>query len=215
MPVDGVYQNIESILQRIDEIRRRFGATGPGGYGYGGGSFARELEQAREAAGADPARESGSVVNRPPGLSAGENAAVGESGGTAESEGPHDPAIRHASERFGVPEALIRAVIRQESGFDQSAVSPKGAMGLMQLMPGTAALMGVENPFDAVQNILGGTRYLRGLLDLYGGNLNNALAAYNAGPTQVRNRVPDIPETRNFVDAVLENYRRYADEEER
>jgi soluble lytic murein transglycosylase-like protein len=88
-------------------------------------------------------------------------------------------------------------------------------MGLMQLMPETAAMMGVQNPFDAAQNILGGTRYLRGLLDLYGGNLNNALAAYNAGPGQVADRVPDIPETRSFVDAVLDAYQRYEDGEER
>jgi len=206
MPVNGVYQNIEGILQRIDQIRRRFGVSGSGGSAGGRQSFARKLEQAQRREDAAPAQEA---------LTAGNPAGGGATAPGAPAGTALDAVIGQAAERFGIPEALIRAVIRQESGFEQSAVSAKGAMGLMQLMPDTAAMMGVHNPFDAAQNILGGTRYLRGLLDLYGGNLNNALAAYNAGPGQVRDRVPDIPETRSFVDAVLDTYRRYENGEER
>jgi soluble lytic murein transglycosylase-like protein len=89
-------------------------------------------------------------------------------------------------------------------------------MGLMQLMPETARSLGVEDPFDPEENIFGGTRYLVDLINLYEGNLNKALAAYNAGPQRVTTRVPNIPETRGFVDAVLhfyEDYSKTTDEE--
>ncbi len=117
--------------------------------------------------------------------------------------------IKTASDRFGIPESLIQAVIKQESGFNNSAVSSKGAMGLMQLMPETANSLGVENPFNPEENILGGTRYLVDLLNQYNGNLNLALAAYNAGPNRVENKIPGISETKDFIDSVLRHYQRY------
>ncbi len=110
--------------------------------------------------------------------------------------------------QYGVDPSLVRAVIRHESGFNNQAVSPKGAMGLMQLMPGTADLMGVKNPFDPEQNIAGGVGYLRYCLDRFGNNVPLAVAAYNAGPERVAKTgtVPPIPETQTFVHNVVGTY---------
>jgi soluble lytic murein transglycosylase-like protein len=122
----------------------------------------------------------------------------------------YDQLIRRASQRHGVPAAMVKAVIHAESAFDPRAVSPKGAMGLMQLMPETAQLMGVAQPFHARQNVHGGTRYLRRLHDRYG-SWTHTLAAYNAGPSAVDQYrgVPPFPETRQYVKRVLSYYRRY------
>lgn len=90
-------------------------------------------------------------------------------------------AVIESSREFGVPTGLIISVMREESDFDVNAVSPKGAIGLMQLMPATAASIGV-NPYDPIQNVIGGVYYLRYCLDLKGGNIALALACYNAGP---------------------------------
>jgi soluble lytic murein transglycosylase-like protein len=123
---------------------------------------------------------------------------------------PIDAAIRSAARKFSVDEALIRAVIHVESGFNPNAMSPKGATGLMQLMPGTARRFGVANARDPAQNIHGGTNYLRLLLDLFNGDLRLALAAYNAGEGAVlkyNRRIPPYEETREYVQLVLERYR--------
>ena len=113
--------------------------------------------------------------------------------------------VREAAERHGVPEALVSAVIRVESGFNRHAVSRKGARGLMQLMPATASMLGVRDSFDARQNIDGGVRHLRGLIDRFGSDLKLALAAYNAGEQAVVNYrgIPPYPETRDYVTKVL------------
>ncbi len=116
--------------------------------------------------------------------------------------------IQKYSRQYGVDPALVRAVIRHESGFNPQAVSPKGAQGLMQLMPGTADLMGVRNPFDPEQNIMGGVGYLRYCLDRFGHNVPLAVAAYNAGPERVAKTgtIPPIPETQTFVHNVVGTY---------
>jgi hypothetical protein len=103
---------------------------------------------------------------------------------------------------------LVKAVIKAESNWDPSAVSPKGALGLMQLMPSTAFDMGVANPFNPEENIEGGTRYLKLLLQRFNWDIPLALAAYNAGPERVEkiNSVPAIPETRQYVKTVMNNY---------
>jgi soluble lytic murein transglycosylase len=115
------------------------------------------------------------------------------------------------SERHGLHPALLSAIIKAESDFDPTAVSRSGAVGLMQLMPKTALKLNVRDPFDPEENIAGGARYLRYLLDRYEGNLPLALAAYNAGETQVERyqTLPPIPETRRYVSKVLRFYRAY------
>jgi soluble lytic murein transglycosylase-like protein len=116
------------------------------------------------------------------------------------------PLIDGAAQEQGVDTKLLRAVIDQESGFRPCAISAKGAQGLMQLMPGTAQELSVADPFDPKQSIDGGAKYLKQLLDKYKGDIPQALAAYNAGPTATDQAkgVPDIPETRSYVDAILQ-----------
>lgn len=112
-----------------------------------------------------------------------------------------DLIVKYAGEQ-GIRPNLVRAVAQVESGYNPRAISPKGAMGLMQLMPGTAALLGVRRPFDPEENIRGGVLYLRQLLDRFDNNEELALAAYNAGPLAVGrygNRVPPYRETRDYV----------------
>ena len=117
---------------------------------------------------------------------------------------PYDAAINEHARRQGVAADLVRAVIQVESAFNPSAVSTKGAMGLMQLMPATAVELGVSNPFDPDQNIRGGVTYLKQLLNRYDQKVELALAAYNAGIGNVTKygAVPPFKETRNYVDKI-------------
>jgi len=114
------------------------------------------------------------------------------------------PLIESAAKSNDLQVALVRAVIEQESGYRPCAVSPKGAQGLMQLMPDTAGQLNVKDAFDPKENIAAGSKYLKQLLDKYKGDYKLALAAYNAGPAAVdaANGVPDIAETRDYVDAI-------------
>lgn len=116
--------------------------------------------------------------------------------------------IREVSARYNVDPALVRAVIETESNWNSSAVSRKGALGLMQLVPGTARQLGVNNAFDPKQNLDGGVRYLHSLLERYNGDLDRALAAYNAGPGAVDRAggVPRYRETREYVQKVTDSY---------
>jgi soluble lytic murein transglycosylase-like protein len=115
-------------------------------------------------------------------------------------------AIKSACKRYTVDPDLVRAVIKAESNFNPEAVSPKGAMGLMQLMPDTAREMGVSDPFNPVQNIHGGVGYLSRLLKSLNGDLSLALAAYNAGPERVRSYkgIPPFQETLSYITRVLD-----------
>jgi len=122
-----------------------------------------------------------------------------------------DQIIEQAGQKYGVEPSLIKAIIEAESSGNPGAVSPAGAQGLMQLMPKTAAELGVYDPFDPAQNIIGGTRYLRQLLDRYQGDRKLALAAYNWGMGNVENRLQSMPrETRNYIVKVENYYRNYS-----
>jgi hypothetical protein len=122
--------------------------------------------------------------------------------------GNFESLIQEAGQKHGVDASLIKAVIQAESGGNPQAVSPAGARGLMQLMPGTAAELGVTNPFDPTQNIMGGTSYLRRLLDRYRGDVKLALAAYNWGMGNLEKRPEAMPkETKNYVAKVESQYR--------
>jgi soluble lytic murein transglycosylase-like protein len=122
-----------------------------------------------------------------------------------------EPWVNWASQNHKLPPALIKAVIRVESNFNPSATSPKGAQGLMQLMPGTAEQLQVTNPYDIQENIWAGTRYLGMLLKKFNNNLALALAAYNAGPQRVERcrGIPPIKETQGFVRDVCNNFLQY------
>ena len=188
-----VFQSIENVLIRIEEIKRRFGVRGNSSSFNINSSFEQELERAK-------VQEAEVEVQ---GISDHKNT-------TTDDGALYKEIIETAAEKYRIPEPLIRAVIKQESNFNQGAVSNKGAMGLMQLMPATADLLGVDDPLNAEENILGGSKYLRELINLYKGNLNRALAAYNAGPGQVNEGIPNIQETKNFIKSVLRYYNSYS-----
>jgi soluble lytic murein transglycosylase-like protein len=120
-----------------------------------------------------------------------------------------DAFVAEAASIHGLDPYLILSVMRHESGFNRNALSPKGASGLMQLMPATAARFGVRNIFDVHENILGGAKYLRWLLDRFDGDVRLALAGYNAGEGAVEfygNRIPPFYETQNYVRAIYSRY---------
>lgn len=133
------------------------------------------------------------------------------SNGSRLAPGRLEEIIRSASNRYAVDPDLVRAVIKAESDFNTAARSPKGAQGLMQLMPDTARLHKVNNVYDPDENIDGGVRHLRLLLDRYQGNLRLTLAGYNAGIQAVEKYggVPPYPETREYIRRVLDYHQRY------
>jgi soluble lytic murein transglycosylase-like protein len=161
-------------------------------------------------------RRVGRIVTR-----SGVNEVTAGSGKTARAASPtvsrtkqeYDQHIVTAAKRYQLPEALLRAVMVAESNQNAQARSPKGAMGLMQLMPGTAKDMYVADAWDPAQNIEGGARYLRILANQYDGDVEKTLAAYNAGPEAVRRAggVPNYPETREYVRKVVALYELFRD----
>jgi len=122
----------------------------------------------------------------------------------------YDPVVRKVAQKYGVESDLIHAIIRAESNYNSLAVSEKGAMGLMQLMPATAEAYGVNDFYDPEENIEGGTKYLKDLIKLYDGKTNFVLAAYNAGQEAVKKYkgIPPYPETRNYISRIQSSYRK-------
>jgi soluble lytic murein transglycosylase-like protein len=141
--------------------------------------------------------------------------------GTSDAAAPDAPAmvppaqidalVNDNAQSQNVDPALIKAIIANESGFNANATSNVGAQGLMQLMPSTAAGLGVANAYDPAQNVAGGTKYIKGLLDRFNGDVPLAVAAYNAGPNAVEKYggVPPYAETQNYVQNVLASYAKY------
>lgn len=194
-------EGLNSIIHRIDELNMRFGINTAANYqenvnktaATGGveqekpqrlenGSFATELDKA---------------------MSMESRGAVG-----LNISGDTNSLIKEAAARYQVDPRLVAAVAQTESGGNQEVVSPAGAVGVMQLMPETAAGLGV-NPYDKRQNIEGGAKYLRQMMDTFGGDVQKAVAAYNAGPQAVKeyNGIPPYRETQDYVNKVLDIYR--------
>lgn len=142
-------------------------------------------------------------VSNPTTPSASDSIASTSSGPTTQ----YDAIIKKASVTYGIPEKMIKAVIKQESNFNNNVSSSAGASGLMQLMPGTASYLGVTNRNDPEQNIMGGTKYLKQMLDQFG-SYDLMLAAYNAGPGNVSKYggIPPFNETQNYVSKIMANY---------
>ncbi|AOQ24339.1 Membrane-bound lytic murein transglycosylase F [Moorella thermoacetica] len=136
---------------------------------------------------------------------------VDRTGAPAPSNTSLETLISEVAARYGLPASLLKGVVAAESGFNPGAVSPAGAIGLMQLMPATARALGVNNPFDPAANLDGGARYLKQMLDRFQGNIRMALAAYNAGPGAVEHYrgVPPYRETRAYIDKVLTAARKF------
>lgn len=156
--------------------------------------------------GDSPKRKSGGTISSTP---ASDAAAQDSPPQTATASGDHlDQIVQEAAERHNLDPALVKAVISTESGWNPSAISRKGAVGLMQLIPETAERFGVGNAFDPAQNVEGGTTYLKELLDRYNGDLTKSLAAYNAGEHAVDQSggIPAYPETQRYVQKVTDAY---------
>jgi soluble lytic murein transglycosylase-like protein len=120
----------------------------------------------------------------------------------------YDPIVKSHARKYNVPADLIHSIIKTESNYDYQAVSPKGAAGLMQLMPETAAQYGVKDRFDPEDNIMGGVKYLKDLIKLYNNNTKMVLAAYNAGQEALKkfNGIPPYQETREYIRRVMTDY---------
>ena len=187
---EGVY----SCMERISEIKKRFGLMNENA----------KANQNAEVAGSegDLKRTFSEILSDRTGVSSSQQGNM--------SKDDIENLIEKISIKEGVSPSLVKAVVENESSYNTMAVSPKGAMGLMQLMPETAKELGVNDSFSAEENIEGGVKYLKGLLNKYQWDYKKALAAYNAGPKLVDsyNGVPPIKETAEYVKRVLNSYRK-------
>ena len=178
------FNNITRVLSRIDEINRQFHTFQPPEANSPKSKFIDVMNDVQKARAKTKSNISGKT-----------------------SYPELEDVINDCAEKYNIDNELIRAMIQVESGWNTDAVSNKGAQGLMQLMPRTAAMLGVDDPFDPVQNIEGGVRYISDLTDKYRGDIEKALAAYNAGPARVDSgNIPDV--SKRYVRNIMAIYRK-------
>lgn len=206
--------DITHVQQRIAAIEKKFGQMQQ----VPGASFGQVLDRTLRAQDAAAQQHQTPAASAAPQAGAAQRSHAPSSlnvgtGMTAVSDLPVADSnlsaiVNQAAREYQVDPRLVNAVAQAESGGDQSAVSPVGAIGVMQLMPETAASLGVD-PYDEKQNVEGGAKYLREMLDEFGGDVRKAVAAYNAGPAAVRayGGVPPYRETQDYVSKVLDLYR--------
>lgn len=196
--------SITTAVSRIQEIEAMIAAAAAGNPNPGAAAsgFSQQLAQAGASGGAAAAGAPGTT----PVADTGASAAAGGAG-----SGPYAAEINAAAAKYHLDPAILRALIRQESNFDPNAHSSAGAEGLTQLMPGTAAALGVTNPLDPAQSIDGGAHYLSEQLSTFGGDVRKGLAAYNAGPGAVQQYggVPPYAETQNYVQQIMSYANQY------
>jgi soluble lytic murein transglycosylase-like protein len=211
--------SIESVMSRVDQIQAMLAGVTTTPASTSGASFSSALADASTSAAlsdgstsTDPTAATGTLASltSPAGGTAayGTTAATGTTtGGDLPSSVPYAAQITAAAKANGIDPALLAGLIKQESGFNPNAGSAAGARGLTQLMPSTAAGLGVSNVLDPAQSIQAGAKYLKQQLDTFGGDVTKALAAYNAGPGAVKRfgGVPPYAETQNYVRAVQAN----------
>jgi len=193
--------SVDAVIARVNELQLMIGGVAPTAPSPASTAFASQLASATAAPAATTAT--------PAAASATPMAATGTS--ELPADVPYGAEITAAAKKYGLDPALLAGLVKQESGFNPSAGSPAGARGLTQLMPGTAAGLGVTNVLDPAQSLEGGAKYLRQQLDAFGGDVTRALAAYNAGPGAVKRYggVPPYAETQNYVRAVQANAAAY------
>ena len=193
--------SIDAVIARVNELQVMIGGGAPTAPSPASTAFASQLASATAA----PAATTATTAT----ASATPMAATGTS--ELPADVPYGAEITAAAKKYGLDPALLAGLVKQESGFNPNAGSPAGARGLTQLMPGTAAGLGVTNVLDPAQSLEGGAKYLRQQLDAFGGDVTRALAAYNAGPGAVKRYggVPPYAETQNYVRAVQANAAAY------
>jgi soluble lytic murein transglycosylase-like protein len=191
--------SVDAVLARVSQLQQLIGAAVPQPPAVPAATFASQLATATTA----------TAMTAAPAAPAAGLAATGAS--ELPSDTPFGAEITAAAKKHGIDPALLAGLVKQESGFDPNAGSPAGARGLTQLMPATAAGLGVTNVLDPLQNLDGGAKYLRQQLDAFGGDVTRALAAYNAGPGAVQRYggVPPYAETQNYVRVVQANAAQY------
>jgi soluble lytic murein transglycosylase-like protein len=191
--------SVDAVLARVSQLQQLIGGAVPPPQGATSSTFATQLATATTATAA-----SATTATATTGL-----AVTGVS--ELPADVPFGAEITAAAKKHGIDPALLAGLVKQESGFNPNAGSPAGARGLTQLMPGTAAGLGVSNVLDPIQNLDGGAKYLRQQLDAFGGDVTRALAAYNAGPGAVQRYggVPPYAETQNYVRIVQANAAQY------
>jgi soluble lytic murein transglycosylase-like protein len=189
--------SVEAVVARVEQLHQLVSAAAAPG-GNGGQDFASQLTAATSAA-----LPAASVATAPAAATVATTATTTATSALPPGV-PYGAEITAAAQRHGIDPALLAGLVRQESNFDPTAGSPAGARGLTQLMPGTAAGLGVTDVTDPLQSLEGGAKYLKQQLDAFGGDVTKALAAYNAGPGAVQRYggVPPYAETQNYVQKV-------------